>query len=292
MGGFVLGNDVDIGRLAAVVTSYNPDPTELTRTLDSLAPQVDKVWLIDDGSTMPPDCSTFPTNVDYVRQPRNQGLAHAQNLGFQLARAAGYSLVLLSDQDTEYPPDYSSQMLAAWTLLAKQGLLIAALSPDYRNLNDAAQRSWLARRYHARPEQAPIEVDWAIASGKLIDLKALDQVGPMREDLFIDWVDYEWCQRAQQVGRRIYAHPGICIQHRLGRAGRSLGWRFLHYSPMRNYYYLRNALWLLKTPRPARQRSKILALALRRLLQTWLVQTPRGAQWRASLKALRDGWRG
>jgi rhamnosyltransferase len=51
------------------------------------------------------------------------------------------------------------------------------------------------------------EVDHVIASGCLIPATALQAVGWMREDFFIDWVDTEWCLRARDRGYRIY---GVC----------------------------------------------------------------------------------
>jgi rhamnosyltransferase len=47
-----------------------------------------------------------------------------------------------------------------------------------------------------------LEVDHVIASGALLPMAPLTAVGGMREGLFIDFVDIEWCQRALQGGHR------------------------------------------------------------------------------------------
>jgi rhamnosyltransferase len=57
---------------------------------------------------------------------------------------------------------------------------------------------------------------YVITSGSIIPIKVLDDVGLMREELFIDFVDIEWCLRAPQKGYEIVAINKVMIDHHLG----------------------------------------------------------------------------
>jgi rhamnosyltransferase len=92
-----------------------------------------------------------------------------------------------------------------------------------------------------------VEADFLIASGSLIPVAALDRVGPMREDLFIDYVDVEWCLRARREGLRCYGVFEATMEHRLGESRvRVFGREATARSPLRHYYLMRNALLLYR----------------------------------------------
>jgi rhamnosyltransferase len=74
----------------------------------------------------------------------------------------------------------------------------------------------------------------------------------MREDLFIDFVDVEWCLRARSKG---FVVLGVCaagMTHSLGDTHIYSVGRMRHvHSPLRLYYQVRNALWLYRSPQIA-----------------------------------------
>jgi len=75
----------------------------------------------------------------------------------------------------------------------------------------------------------------------------LDDVGFMREELFIDFVDIEWCLRARAKGYEIVSFPQVEIAHHLGDSSVSfMGTNYPIHSPLRMYYYFRNAMYLYR----------------------------------------------
>ncbi|MFN4197283.1 MAG: glycosyltransferase family 2 protein, partial [Caldimicrobium sp.] len=95
------------------------------------------------------------------------------------------------------------------------------------------------------PNEGLHEVMLAIASGKIIKVKYLKDVGFMKEDLFIDWVDIEWCWRAIKKQYKIIGNANIVIKHHHGQSSIQIGNRIITVKkPIRQYYHVRNAFYL------------------------------------------------
>lgn len=239
--------------IAAVIVLYFPSPGLLERLLESAFNQVDKIYLIDNT----PDGSGFngvSANVIYCSLAENMGIAKAQNIGLKLAILDGCDWFILLDQDSALSVGMVGALLAATIKLESEGNMIAAVGPlfcdEKTNLYSHAIRHIgpIVRRVTLHPQmEVPIESDYIISSGSLISRKAIDAIGLMYEELFIDWVDIEWGLRAGSIGYKIYIIPNAVMKHCIGDdsvfvAGRH---RNLH-AHVRNYYIVRNATFLLR----------------------------------------------
>jgi rhamnosyltransferase len=95
-----------------------------------------------------------------------------------------------------------------------------------------------------------VEVITGITSGSLIPCSVFADVGAMREDYFIDYVDTEWCHRARHHGYKLYGTSHASMEHHLGDDTFQvwyLRWRpFSSYSPLRLYYRFRNFVLLMR----------------------------------------------
>jgi rhamnosyltransferase len=244
-------------RILAIAVTYNPDPPLLSRALGSVALQVAGVVVVDNGSA----------NAEYVRalasaiqgyiidNKENIGIAAAQNQGVALAKAEGYSHILLLDQDTVLAPGVVADLSNNLTALEKQHGEVAAIGPAYFELNSQKQtrayraNGLLLSRLPLECQPGPVESDFIIASGSLIPLAVLEKVGGFKEDLFIDLVDVEWCFRARMVEYKSFLSPTAKVEHRLGSGTVGVGSRQIAvHVPIRNYYWVRNALWLARQP--------------------------------------------
>ncbi|MBK6375910.1 MAG: hypothetical protein IPF61_02815 [Xanthomonadales bacterium] len=95
-----------------------------------------------------------------------------------------------------------------------------------------------------------VEVITGITSGSLHPCRVFADVGMMREDWFIDYVDTEWFHRARARGYRMFGTSRAVLSHHLGDLtfrvwyGR---WRnYNGYSPRRLYYRFRNFVLLMR----------------------------------------------
>ncbi|WP_338324457.1 glycosyltransferase family 2 protein [Actinomyces oricola] len=285
----------------AVVVTYQPgDMTQLLRTLTT---QCTRVIVVDNGSR-PAGLERLrqvceQTGAGLVELGDNRGIAAAQNRGIALARSQGAECVLLSDQDSSPAPGMVDQLAAA----LKEDDSIAAVGPlpvDDSGTGDElvyVDRGWSPKR--ATPAELTrlrLDVPFLIASGCLIRLAALDDVGAMREDLFIDHVDLEWGVRARNRGWRIVAVPGARLHHSLGDKTVKLPGRrqpvHLH-APVRNYYLMRNTIALVKwTGFPPRWRVRYAYWALKYGVFNALCADHRAERARMLQRGLVDGLRG
>ena len=194
----------------------------------------------------------FPSNIRLVISSENDGLANAQNIGIIQAKKLNASTILILDQDTILPPSAVRVLSDALITLTSKGTLVGAVAPVYRDLNSNVT-SGLARacgirvKEVARSEVGIDECDFAIASGTLIPIEVIQTVGPMETGLFIDLVDMEWCFRARQRGYSVFQVKHAVVHHILGEGRvRVFMTDIPRHAPVRNYYWVRNALLLAR----------------------------------------------
>ena len=85
-----------------------------------------------------------------------------------------------------------------------------------------------------------------ISSGSLIPIKVLNEVGMMKESLFIDMVDTEWCIRAKLYGYDSFVAPKTIMRHSIGDEFVSVGQRKVNlHSDFRNYFIVRNSVYVI-----------------------------------------------
>lgn len=294
-------------RVHAIVVTFNPERDVLLREFVPLAPQVDKIWLVDNASSQSLAswvCGLpWAGQLELVQMPANLGLGAAQNAGIQSARAAGASHVLILDQDSEPMPDMVSRLLAASDRLQSDGVRVAAVAPVYADCatgpaSGFVRLGWLEyKKQTALSGQEMVEADFVISSGSLVPVNVLDDIGRMDESLFIDHVDTEWCLRAQSKGYRLFGVPGARMVHTLGdRRTRIwfLRWRNVPYhSPFRYYYIMRNGLLLQRRSYiPLKWKTAELYRAVRMLLYYGLFGSERSECLKAMLNGIADGLRG
>lgn len=230
-------------KIFAVLVSYKPDLKLLTDVIASLFHQVDSVIIVDNGNT---EFSSAFDKCIVIHLNANFGIAYAQNRGIEKAFQLGADWILLSDQDTVYPPDYVASMLDG----ARQNGLrnIAALVPMiYDEIAGHKLRVMVTKMKSVSPPDLDVfRVVHAVASGSLIPKSALQICGLMREDFFIDFVDHEWCWRAAEYGLTVYCLSNVVIRHHLGdRLEKRFGVSIVSRSLFRFYYIIRNGYYLL-----------------------------------------------
>ena len=234
--------------VCGVVISYFPQGDLLAR-LRRIRPQVAHLLVIDNGSSGDAasalDMIESQTDIDVIRNPSNLGIAAALNQGVDRALNMGYGWVLTLDQDTVVADDMVQALSAVYEQFPEKANL-AVIGSNYTDpvirrpflaLNGDSDRSWQ-------------EVKTAITSGSLISLSAHRAIGPFREELFIDCIDFEYCLRARSIGFHVVMTRKPLMQHGIGVVTlHKLPWKTTgtpNHAPMRRYYIARNQLILAR----------------------------------------------
>lgn len=238
----------------AVIVTYNPEILRLTQCINSLASQVEKVVLVDNGSRNSESLNSIRVdNLDVIVLDENKGIAFSQNYGVRKGlEVKEFDYLFFSDQDTCFPDDAIEKLESAFEKNKEQGKSVACASPFFKDHRSNYTHPSVCLNIFTSSKVACSEGDsdlypsHVIASGMLISRNAWLTVGPFDEKLFIDWVDTEWCWRALAKDLVIIQTPSVMISHELGYGQKNFAGRSVTiHNSFRNYYKIRNALYLM-----------------------------------------------
>ena len=245
------GSRPSCNNILGVIVTYHPD-MELRERVEKIRHQVDKLLIIDNKSA--PDCVLMiqristDLDVDVILNESNFGVAEALNQGFKYAERFGgrYSWVLTLDQDTSCYPSLVQQLIMAYEDCPFRSE-VGIIGTNY-------QEKTTGRILHKKTqaEENWEEVQNLPTSGCIVSLAAFSEVGDFRRDLFIDYVDTEYCMRLRDKGYRVLISLKIGMIHPLGyyRVSKLHKWirgssMITNYPPIRHYYWTRNGMILI-----------------------------------------------
>jgi rhamnosyltransferase len=260
--------------------------------------------LIDGSKIILVDNTDMPYLVDQqqladcqlITLGHNTGIAHAQNVGIATAMAGGADVIVFIDQDSKIEPGFLR------TLASELNVGVPDIvSPLYFDASSNAElpsmrvnRYGLPRAVHRGDSTAPYPIDIVISSGTAATKEAFLVAGTLDEDLFIDFVDTEWCLRCRSKQIPIRTVPSAVMHQRIGSKSINFGIAtVLVHSPARCYYQIRNCFHLFRKhhiPKLFALRETISVFFNRTLLL--LVVGDKLAYTKNFLCALWDGMRG
>ncbi|MDD2341524.1 MAG: glycosyltransferase family 2 protein [Tolumonas sp.] len=245
--------------LHAVVVTFNPNIDVLYSLIKSISIAVDVVWIIDNGSSNPIDsaqCKIDNSNIHVVAMNNNLGIAKAQNIGIKRAIKSNAKNIIFFDQDSQPSLELIENLLSTYTDLTVNGGKVACVGPAFKDPRFyftypiiRLNRFGIRDRIIPIDNGKPIPASFIISSGSLVPVDVIEDVGYFREDFFIDYVDTEWCMRAQSKGYEIYVSPSAVMFHSIGDDNiKFIFWKLPVHSAFRRYYRMRNMFYLFKLP--------------------------------------------
>ncbi len=291
-------------RVACVVVTFEIG-RDVLPVLESILPQVDRIFIVDNGSggetqdALGEIESAHPETVEVVRNAENLGIAAALNIGIRRALDQGHDWVLTLDHDSVAAPDMVANLIRTWAEVA--GANPGILSPTH--IDGSTGRKY---RYpvfgqlffrHVTPTDRPLSCSFCIGSGCLITKRVFETVGLFSEEYFVYAVDTEFCRRVLRHGYSIFVSEKATLVHREG-GGRQLDlWIFQFRTPdwsARSLYYIfRNVVHDLRHNKVFSWRVHE-GLFLARAALTLLLANPpdRETRWAAVRRGISDGIRG
>lgn len=229
-------------RLCALVILYNPE-NDSNENIESYINDVDYLYIFDNSDKTNEDLygDILERNKDKIRYIWNNGdnigLAKPINIVAKAAIEKGYEWLITFDQDSFADIEMLKGMkkylnsdridpevaIVTPTRINKPGTIIEENVPIISFVNDTIQ------------------------SGAIHNLKILKELGGYDENIFIDFLDLEYCARCIANGYKIAKVNKATLQHGIldtsGIEKNILGksYKLGKYSPVRYYYRHRNA---------------------------------------------------
>lgn len=243
-----------MNKITAIIVTFNPDLTIFGEILERIASQVDSVLLVDnasDNAALLSKTIMLRENVSPVFLDDNIGLAAAQNLAISKI-IDKTNFIILFDQDSLIQDNLIKLLLDdAKKIHEKKDVFLGAIGPSFYDPNTMS--IYPATIYYGpfikqvKVFSEPVEATYLIASGCLISTDVLREVGLMKDELFIDYIDVEWSLRAKSKGYNLYISPNAKMAHTIGDARRKfLGRTISIHSPFRRYFLVRNSFYMIR----------------------------------------------
>ncbi len=229
--------------VCAVIVTFRPRAQDLGN-LALARPQVEDLVVVDNGSSgeelLSLRAASRVLNFALIENGQNLGIAAALNIGVKWAESNGSAWVALFDQDSAVTEGFVEQMLADYQHFAGQRNILL-LVPRYKDPLTGVERV------------CPMDEDGGpfvtITSGSFLPVRAFNQCGYFKEELFIYTVDDEYSLRLRSSGYSIAVSPHAVLLHTSGVPsyyrlfGKPL-FQTTNYRPGVRYYISRNRVWM------------------------------------------------
>ncbi len=224
-------------KVTVIVTTYNPDENFNSRFSDLL--NVCENVIVCDNTPGGADFSKRINGFIYLGNGTNRGLGAALNEGILSAKENGSTVAVLFDQDSSPTCELIQKLCGKLTSLRSDTTCIGPVLID--------DQSGSIARINSNNTNALDYCPALPTSGMTFKLNAVDQHCLFTDDLFVDWVDHEWCYRMASKGWRFARDLETRMVHRLGEREAHFFWkRFFVPTPFRHYFQVRDAVALLR----------------------------------------------
>ncbi len=239
------------GRIVSLVTFFDPNSTN-ANNVRAIAAQSDSTIVMDNSrsdnsrlfGSRPED-----EKIRYIANGSNLGLSTAFNTCLTDSRHFAWNAddyVVFFDQDTHIEPNHIAALIEEFDTLNRLGYKVGCIGPAYYETN--AQKTRIPK---LRKEVSPTSmlVEKVITSSMLTTYENLQSVGFWSGDIFLDMADYDLCWKMADRGYVIALTTRSVIVHEIGESASGvLAHNISQSKPFREYYQMRDRLYLLRKP--------------------------------------------
>jgi rhamnosyltransferase len=230
-------------KIVGIVVAYFPNLEELSFNISSYISDLTKLIIWDNtpkqaASDLKFIEDRYPEKIQVMTTGKNEGIGFALNQAAQWGISNWYDYLLSMDQDSSFTKDSLNHCLkmiqeAKHTDVIMYTPMLCLVSGDSPAFEGDFREQKLA-----------------ITSGSIMPLSIFFKTGFFQEELFIEGVDIEMCWRAKKYNLKVLQVNGVYLNHVVGNrkefnfCGKKL--HTYNYAPIRNYYSLRNNIYLYK----------------------------------------------
>ncbi|GCD09731.1 glycosyltransferase [Clostridium tagluense] len=272
-------------KVGSVVVLYNFNESFL-KNLELLKKYVDFIVLVDNSSVSSQNLfeEFIGDGLVYIPLYGNFGIATALNKGMEVCINQNCDWALNLDQDSTFYND------------------IIAVYRKYINNNTCTNIMGLCPQYftyqnNPKLNESSIQVKETIQSGTLFNIEKYLKLGFFKDDYFIDYVDFEYCYRAEKQGYIFMRCNSAALIHNKDEAVFDKDYKYYreikcfkyrhHYmypSETRTYYVFRNGMDVFFTYK----KISVLINLLTRIVKCILFEKNKMGQLKAMLNGFRD----
>lgn len=224
---------------AASIVLYNPNIPRVIQSIKSIYDQVDIVILVDNGDSekTKKQLSNIlnDSKIVYICNGGNKGIAYAMNRAVEYCLRKKIMWLLTLDQDS-ICPSALIKTYKKYINMANVSIICCAINYNNQEVSFSSQ---VTNKYSF--------VNECITSASYINTNDCLLVGGFDEKMFIDRVDFEYCYRILNAGRKILETNEIVLDHQLGDLKiNQIGSNKVHvggHSSFRKFYMARNLVY-------------------------------------------------
>jgi len=231
--------------VSVIIVLYNCDIDIYSRIIEPLRSSVQEFVVVSNSQSEQAALEArllADADVIYIRNGDNFGIAKAQNIAALNSKS---KYILFFDQDSCVEDTFVNDLVKSYEITKAEcpGLgLLSALDYDECSGRPNIKRVHSSKLISGDNVRS---VSNTLSSGSLILRNDFLGVGGNLEWLFIDQVDNDLCYRLIAGGKYVAIDTDVRLLHNLGEGkGSILGVSYGISSPFRNYYQVRNMLYL------------------------------------------------
>lgn len=232
-------------QIGIVTVLYNPCPADLAQLMDMAASYQ---GVIIDNSPTAQFMDGETGLMNYIHNRNNKGIAEAQNQGlhFLMDKKRDITHIVFLDQDSRVSDDYPLSIAREFERIS-QSKKLAFLGPSVENVRTGKEYKSVIHHDQQCTDDGFVPRREVISSGGCTTIECLKVIGLNDARLFIDFVDFEWCWRANDQGYICGITRNLFMSHEVGRKSISIaGYLIIISAPGRYFYQFRNYLWLAR----------------------------------------------
>ena len=235
--------------LWAIIVSYHPNIPALRDLCKNLYTSGVKVVVVDNTEDPFLTSADLPPDTMLHSLYFNSGIAYAQNVGITSAMTSGAWAIAFFDQDSIFDNSFLFSLISE----LHRGVpnIVSPRCIDIDTFSELPSQR-LTKFGFVKPVYCDVNtelysVDITISSGSVATREVFELAGKMDENLFIDYVDTEWCLRCRSKKIPISVVTNAVMWHRIGSKTINVGpLRISIHDPTRCYYQIRNSFHLFR----------------------------------------------
>jgi GT2 family glycosyltransferase len=209
-----------------------------------------EIIIADNGSKEDPTAvfKAIRPDVKIILNGRNLGFTGGNNVGIKAAKG---DYLFIVNNDTEFTPNLLEGLMEIFDKYPDAGVVSPKFhyyfqkgTIEYAGYNTVdvftGRNSMVGCKEPDAGQYDEIRTtNYAHGGGMMVPRKVIDEVGPLPENFFIYYEEFDWCEQIKRKGYKVYYQPGSLIYHKESMTtGKS--------SPFKTFYHTRNRILFMR----------------------------------------------